>query len=398
MAYAVTTRTSRLLSAASSTLDEHAGLVGALPWRGGVGRLIADVQAAGLTGRGGAGAPTWRKLATVATTERPVVVANAADSEPASAKDVTLLTRCPHLVLDGLQLAVETVGATAVYLYVKPGPAAGKAREALAERAAKRWDQFPVRVVEAEESFVAGEESAVRARIEGPCARAFPRRRRHVRPVLDGRALLVQNVETLAHLAQIARHGPGWFRRLGTAAEPGTFLTTVSGAVAQPGVYEVPIGIPASDLIRLAGGTRGRPRAVLLGGYHGTWLPAATLGDAPLSRAGLGSLGAGPGTGVVVLSSAAQCGLAETAGIVRYLVAQRTRQCGPCRTGLPAIAARLEDLVHGRGETLPQLASLVAGHGACRHLDGAANLVRSALVAFDREIGLHRRSLCSAPD
>ncbi|HET9141523.1 NADH-ubiquinone oxidoreductase-F iron-sulfur binding region domain-containing protein [Actinophytocola sp.] len=398
---AVTTRGARLLSVAASDLDGHIARVRALPWRGGVGRLIGDVQAAGLTGRGGAGEPTWRKLATVATTERPVVVANAAESEPASAKDVTLLSRCPHLVLDGLQLAVETVGATAVYLYVRPGPAARIARAALAERAARRWDLFPVRVVEAEESFAAGEEATVLARTTGrrtrPTRSVLRRGRTMGRPGPPDRATLVQNVETLAHLAQIAYHGPAWFRRLGTAAEPGTFLMTVSGMVARPGVYEVPVGIAGSALLDLAGPADDPVAAVLLGGFHGTWLPTATIAGRPLSRAGLEPLGARPGAGVLVAASAAQCGLAETAAIVHYLAAQRRPHCGPCRAGLPEIAARMTELAHGRGPDSHRLAGLVAGHGACRHLDGAANLVRSALDTFATEVRRHHGGECSCP-
>ena len=212
------------------------------------------------------------------------------------------------------------------------------------------------------------------------------------------RTTLVQNVETLAHLAQIAYHGPAWFRRQGTTEEPGTFLVTVSGTVARPGVYEVPVGISASSLLDLAG-TAGEPiRALLVGGFHGTWLSAAALGSRPLSRAGLEPLGARPGAGVVLAVSAARCGLAETADIVGYLAAQRVRYCGPCRTGLPDIAARLAGLVRGRAEDGHRLASLVAGHGACGHLDGAANLARSALDTFADEARLHLGGRCTSVD
>jgi NADH:ubiquinone oxidoreductase subunit F (NADH-binding) len=395
------TRTARLLGAAASDLDGHARQNGPLPWRGGVGRLVADVQSAGLTGRGGAGFPTWRKLAAVATAERPVVVANAAESEPAAGKDVMLLTRCPHLVLDGLQLAVETVGATTAYLYVKPGPAERVARAALAERAARRWDRVPVRVVEAADGFVAGEESAVIARISGRRPWPFDKRKLVVQSGLNGRATLVQNVETLAHLAQIGRYGPDWFRRFGTQDEPGTFLATVGGAVARPGVHEVPIGIPLSALLEQAGGPTAAPQAMLVGGYHGTWLPAATLGHTPVSRAALRPLGGSPGAGVVLVLSNVQCGLKETAGIVDYLAGQSTRQCGPCRNGLPAMAQLMRALADGRAsapmiDELLRLSTIVAGRGACHHPDGSAALVRSAVDAFDQEVRLHLGGRCSA--
>jgi NADH:ubiquinone oxidoreductase subunit F (NADH-binding) len=392
------TRISRLLSAAATDLDQHRAISGPVPWRNGTGKLVGDVQAAGLTGRGGAGFPTWRKLAALATAERPVVIANGAEGEPASTKDATLLIRAPHLVLDGLQLTAETVGATAVYLYVKPGPTANGARAALAERAARRWDRFPVRVVEADRTFIAGEESAVIAKISGRRALPFDKRKLIVHSGLNGRATLVQNVETLAHLSQIARNGPDWFRRLGTADEPGTFLATVGGPVARPGVYEVPIGTPIATLLEQAGGTTEPPLATLIGGYHGTWLPYGTLGHTPLSRAALAPLGGSPGAGVVLALPRTRCGLRETATILRYLTAQSARQCGPCRNGLPAMAALFDDLAHGRGGPgslagLHELSTVV--RGACHHPDGSARLVRSALDTFDAEVRLHLTGRCA---
>jgi NADH:ubiquinone oxidoreductase subunit F (NADH-binding) len=395
------TRTTRLLSAEASSLDVHVKQTGPVPWRGGVGRLVGDVQSSGLTGRGGAGFPMWRKLATVATAERPIVIANAAESEPAAAKDSTLLTRCPHLVLDGLQLAAETVGATAIYLYVKPGPAMRTANKALSERAINGWDRYPVRVVEADQSFVAGEESAVIARIAGRRALPFDKRKLVAQAGLHGRATLVQNVETLAHLAQIARHGPRWFRRLGTHDEPGTFLATVCGTVAHPGVYEIPIGTAASSLIELAGGWTEAPQALLIGGYHGIWLPFGTLGHTPLSRVALAPLGGSPGAGVVLALPANRCGLKESAGIVGYLAGQSAKQCGPCAKGLPAISGLLNGLANGRAtgrvvQELLELSTVVSGRGACHHPDGSARLVRSTLDAFDAEVRLHLGGQCSA--
>src|SRR5205823_2888006 len=183
-------------------------------------------------------------------------------------KDRTLLTRGPHLVLDGPQLAADAVGADRAYAYVPPGPVARAVRAAVDARAAAGWDRVRVEVVEAPEAFVAGEESAVVAAVEG--RRAVPRDKARlvVEAGVRGRPTLVQNVETLAHLALIARHGAGWFREQGTRAEPGTFLATVGGAVAEPGVYEAPYGIPILELLDRAGGTSGPARAVLDGGWH----------------------------------------------------------------------------------------------------------------------------------
>ncbi|HEY3259585.1 MAG TPA: NADH-ubiquinone oxidoreductase-F iron-sulfur binding region domain-containing protein [Pseudonocardiaceae bacterium] len=405
--------TSPLLGAAAADLGEHQHRSGPIPWRGGSGRLIADVRDAGLTGRGGAGFPTWRKLAGVAAAAaaggETVLVANAAEGEPASTKDVTLLTRCPHLVLDGVQLAAEAAGARSAYLYAKAGPAADAARFALAQRRAQARDRVPIAVVEAPAGFLAGEESAVVAAIDG--RRPVPRDKRTpvYRSGVRGRPTLVQNVETLAHLALIARHGAGWFRRTGTAAEPGTLLATISGAVAAPGVHELPHGIALSAALELAGGATAPLQAVLVGGYHGGWLPMATARHAPLSREGLRPYGCSPGAGVIMALPWSACGLREAAGIVGYLAGQLAGQCGPCRNGLPAIADTLGRLAVpapdrtafdrpelDRAATLRRLADLVDGRGACHHPDGTARFARSTLLAFEAEVGLHRNGRCTA--
>jgi NADH:ubiquinone oxidoreductase subunit F (NADH-binding) len=340
-------------------------------------------------------------LAAVVLGDRPVVIANGAEGEPASAKDRTLLTRAPHLVLDGLQLAAEAVGAADTYIYVTAGPVAQQVRRALAERAAAGRDAYRVTLVEAPDTFVAGEESAVVARIAG--GRALPRDKAAlvVSSGLRGRPTLVQNVETLAQVALIGRHGPDRFRWTGTAAEPGSFLATLGGAVVAPGVYEAPHGIPLGALLDLAGGPAAPLRAVLIGGYHGTWVPMADAWLLPVSRAGLAAHGASPGAGVVHALPTALCGLAETARIADYLAGQSARQCGPCRYGLPAMAGELNRLAHGeRNPDLPEgvqrLAALVVGRGACHHPDGTARLVRSALRVFADEVDLHLSGHCSA--
>ena len=123
---------------------------------------------------------------------------------------------------------------------------------------------------------------------------------------LRGRPTLVQNVETLAHLALVGRHGADWFRELGTADEPGTMLVTISGAVVNPGVFEVAIGTPTSDVLELAGGPCAPIQALLIGGYFGTWKPSPTALSSPFSARGLG---VGLGAGLVVALPAAGCGV-----------------------------------------------------------------------------------------
>jgi NADH:ubiquinone oxidoreductase subunit F (NADH-binding) len=391
----------RLLAAAAADLAQHRERTGPVPWRERPRILVGDVEAAGLTGRGGAGFPTWRKLAAVASGRRPVVVANAAEGEPASAKDAALLAWAPHLVLDGLQLAAEAVGSREAYLYATGGPGLAKARQALGERRARGWDRVPVTVVEARPAFVAGEESAVVARIEGRAALPRDRTRLVVESGLRGRPTLVQNVETLAHLALLARRGPGWFRRLGTPGEPGTFLATVSRDGAAPVVVEAPYGVRLGDLLGLAGADPAAAGALLVGGYHGAWLPADPGLAAPVSREGLAPWQAAPGAGVVVVLGRWQCGLAASARILGYLARQSAGQCGPCLNGLPALAGVLARLAAGeRNPRLPgevhRLAALVDGRGACHHPDGSVRMLRSALRTFRGDVQAHLAGWCTA--
>jgi len=398
-------------------LDSHLARHGRLPALD-AGEVIDLARDAGLTGRGGAGFPMWRKLAAVAEAGRPaVVIANAAEGEPASGKDKALLSYQPNLILDGLQLAARATGARAAHLY---GPAASFA--ALRCLLAGRRDAVPVRLHAAPDAFVSGEESAVVAAVSGRGAVPADKLIRITRAGVGGAPTLVQNVETLAHLALIARHGVGWFRAAGSPDEPGTFLATVSGAVAAPGVVEAGYGVPLGELLAAAGGPAGELAAILVGGYHGGWVPADPA--LPVSRAGLAPFGASPGAGVVVALPVGSCGLAETARIAGYLAGESAGQCGPCVNGLPRLAETLADLTGApdlRGVPEPaglpgmarvaarrsrpelvaeveRLAGLVAGRGACRHPDGTVRLVRSALRTFEAEVAAHLAGHCLATE
>jgi NADH:ubiquinone oxidoreductase subunit F (NADH-binding) len=350
-------------------------------------------------GRGGAGFPTGRKIASV-TGRKPLVIGNGAEGEPLSCKDASLMARAPHLVLDGLQVAADAVGAGKIYLYL-PNHAAPIARFAIDERSAAGLDRRKVTVFEATDTFVAGEESAVVRRIEG--GPALPRDRTVPTSIsgVRGRPTLVNNVETLAHIGLIARYGPGWFRSIGDTEEPGTRLITLSGARARRSVIEVPTGTPLTDLVARSGDDLRDARAVLVGGYHGSWIPSSALPGARLSRAGLVHLGASPGAAIVHVLATDECGLARTADIVAYLAAQGARQCGPCRNGLPRLAQLFDDLAYGRADDgllaeLHRMLGLIDGRGACRHPDGAVRLVRSALETFADDIARHRSGRCEA--
>jgi NADH:ubiquinone oxidoreductase subunit F (NADH-binding) len=384
------------------TLDDHLRWYGPSP-RLNPGELTPVVAASGLTGRGGAAFPTARKLEAVrrrAGRRRPVVVANAAEGEPASGKDRTLLALRPNLVLDGLQLAAAEVGAERLILYAPRGPGlVGSLEQLLGHRARQGIDARPVEIVEAPPRFLAGEESALASRVGGGLALPRFTPPRVFEAGVAGAPTLVQNVETLAHLALLARFGDDWFRSAGLPDEPGTMLATVHDDTSHR-VVEAGLGTSLTSLVGSALDADAPRSALLVGGYHGIWLPAETARGLRLANADLRPLGGSVGAGVVAVLPPGTCGLVETARVVRYLAAESAGQCGPCLNGLPAIAGGLEELAgpHPRRRVVDDLqrwSGMLVGRGACHHPDGTVRLVRSALEVFASEIDAHRSGRCT---
>jgi NADH:ubiquinone oxidoreductase subunit F (NADH-binding) len=225
-------------------IDEHQRRLGARPAGGAA--LIDVLEQSGLRGRGGAWFPTWRKWAAVAKSSdgRSVVVVNASEGEPLSAKDRTLITLRPHLVLDGAALAAESLGANDIVVYLSRGSRATERalEQALAERSGAGLGEPSIRVVRTAHRYIAGESSAVVNRGSGGLSKPRFSLRRTAEKGINDQPTLIQNAETLAHVAMIARFGSAWFRKLGTEGSPGTTLMTVCGNVRRPGVYEVDLG------------------------------------------------------------------------------------------------------------------------------------------------------------
>jgi NADH:ubiquinone oxidoreductase subunit F (NADH-binding) len=382
----------RLTAGCGPSLAEHLETFGRLPHVD----LAGLLDEAGLLGRGGAGFPSGRKLRTVAARGRGVVVGNAAEGEPLSDKDRMLLLTAPHLVLDGLQLTARAVGATAAYLVTSRPEVARLLRAEIAVRG----EGLPTEVVEVPRRFVSGEESAVVNALNGRAGVPSDRSVRVFERGVAKRPTLVHNVETLAHIALLARFGADWFRAVGTETQPGTFLATVSGAVASPGVLEVPFGRPLGELLVAAGAPAHFPQAVLVGGYHGAWVPGHVAASTRMSAAALAPYGASVGAGVVAVLGRDRCGLVESAGIASYLAAESVGQCGPCVNGLPRMADALQRLA--RRERTPALVGevsrmrgLVTGRGACAHPDGTARFVASSMSTFADEVAVHLGGGCS---
>ncbi|HEX4107423.1 MAG TPA: NADH-ubiquinone oxidoreductase-F iron-sulfur binding region domain-containing protein [Solirubrobacteraceae bacterium] len=370
------------------TLEENAALHGELHGRDRPERLAAEVGRSGLGGCGGAGFPTEAKLRSVARAGgRPVVVVNGCESEPASRKDRLLLERLPHLVLDGALTAARIVGSRTIIVAVEEqaSRAADAVALAVAERPELARRGFVARVVGVAGGYLSGQDTALVAALGGAPARPsltppYPSERG-----VGRRPTFVSNVETHAHLALIARHGSGWFRELGSAEGPGSRLVTVAGAVAQPGVVEGENGSPLAPLLAATGGAGEPLRALLVGGYGGTWVQPEYPGPA-----------IGRGVGIVQALPMSACPVAEVARVTAWLAGESAGQCGPCVHGLGSIADALAELtaagdVSGAYRRVQRWCEMITGRGACAHPDGAARFVSSALCVFAEEFDDHAR-------
>lgn len=379
------------------SIEEHKRRLGAYP-AGGRG-FIEVLKQSGLRGRGGAWFPTWRKWSAVAECSQgdAVVVINASEGEPLSAKDRTLMSLRPHLVLDGAALAAASLGADDIVLYLSRGAAATEKalQRAIKERVHSGRQEPQIRIVRTSHRYIAGESSAVVNRVSGgPSKPKFSLQRSAEKGVND-RPTLVQNAETLAHVAMIARYGNDWFRQLGTQSSPGSTLMTVLGNVKHPGVYEVDLGARLGGVLEAAGGTVTPAGGALLGGYFGTWLPPAAMQDLPLDVDGLRAThGASLGCGVLAVLPQGGCGVIEASRIFSYLAAETAGQCGPCVNGLGAIAEAMERIASSNAgpgdlEQVRRWIEMVRGRGACHHPDGAVGLLSSALTVFDEHLKSH---------
>ncbi len=381
-------------------LPGHVATLGPVPLpsssaRGWREAFVSMLESSGLAGRGGAGFPAAIKLAVAhATGGGGTILVNAMEGEPASDKDKLLLIRSPHLVLDGAQLMAAATGAKRVVVCVPEGRqhVASPVSLALTERVAAGCSPVPEVLVRPPDRFVAGEESALARWVES--GESWPSFRPDKGTALrvGRKGALVHNAETLAHVAMIARTGPEAFRAHGLVEDPGTSLITLSGAVEHPGVVEIDRGTPLIEIVRRATPT-GPMQALLVGGYGGAWVGPDHF-STPYASLSLRAIGATAGVGIVIALGQDACGLMESARIAHYLAGQSAGQCGPCVYGLPAIADDLTRLAHGRIDPdlvarLDRRLREVDGRGACRHPDGAVNLVRSALAVFAADVSSH---------
>ncbi|MEV1170291.1 NADH-ubiquinone oxidoreductase-F iron-sulfur binding region domain-containing protein [Nonomuraea sp. NPDC049784] len=373
-----------------------------------LGELISQANEVDMRGRGGAAFPFPRKLRAVADAMgsggESIVLVNGAEGEPASSKDAMLLTRNPHLVLDGAVLAAEALGAREVVVATAGGEVAeASVAAAVAERRAANVSggaesRVPIRVVGIKERFISGEGGALVRAVNGEEGIPPGRKKRAAVSGVDGLPTLLSNTETYAQFALLAELGPEKYAEVGTSKEPGTILLTVSGGAANGAVIEAPTGTYLADVLALTEAEVGD--GVLIGGYHGAWLSAEMAQSAVISREGMKQAGATLGAGIIVPLGESTCSLGEAARVASYLAAESAGQCGPCRLGLPDIARAMCALVEGTGsvDAVRRCVRGVERRGACFHPDGTAKFVLSALDAFESEIALHlEHGSCGRP-
>jgi NADH:ubiquinone oxidoreductase subunit F (NADH-binding)/ferredoxin len=365
-----------------------------VPARFSVPDLAALAEAVDLRGRGGAAFPFARKLTAVrkaaARSDRPcVVLVNATEGEPASSKDKALLAHAPHLVLNGAMLAVRALPARELVIGITDeGPAARSLRLAIAESGLN--DR--ARVVQLPERFITGEGGALVRGVNGETPIPPGRKVRAAESGVDRLPTLLSNAETFAQLAVLAGLGAEGYRSVGTAAEPGTVLLTVTVPDGGHVVVETPTGVPLADVLRRCGTDAGQ--GLMIGGYHGAWLTPAQAATAAVSRESMTAAGAALGAGIIVPLPRDTCPVGEVARVAAYMGAESAGQCGPCRLGLPAIAQSFGALAAGNtgDEALAAIrngSATVRGRGACSHPDGTTRFLLSALKAFQDDVDAH---------
>lgn len=391
--------------------------------------LVAEVEASGLRGRGGAGFPTGVKWRTVAENVSPVlpttVVVNGAEGEPGTFKDRTILRNNPYQVVEGALIAARAVGATTVIFGLKEsfGTEVARLRRAIEEVTAAGWlEGVEVDLFEGPNEYLYGEETALLETIDGryPFPRIAPPFRRGVTEVVDtageaasgsglsapiemaspgGDAVapptLVDNIETLANVPRIIARGADWFRTAGTEESPGTIVCTVTGSVRHHGVGEVQMGTPLREVIETIGGgpREGRRIKAVLPGVAQGFITGSLL-DTPVSYEALADIGSGLGSAGFIVFDDADDMTAVAAGVSRFLAIESCGQCTPCKSDGLQLAGLLDKLCRSDADdadmaTIQQRVGTVAEGARCYLAQQHENVLTSLLDLYADEVKAH---------
>ncbi len=360
-------------------------------------QVSAEVEAAGLLGRGGAAFPTglkW-KFTREALAQPHYAVCNADESEPGTFKDRALMEHKPHQVLEGLALCAYAVGAQQAYIFIRGEYPEAEARlradiaeaEAaglLGERVLGTDWSCRVEIRRGAGAYICGEETALFEAIEGK--RGYPRLKPPY-PTTNGlfdRPTAINNVETLSAVPAIVRRGADWFRQWGTEKSSGTKLFSVSGHVQRPGTYEAPFGLTLRELLEGAdygGGVQGNLQAVLLGGAAGVFLRADEI-DVPLTYEDLQAVGATLGSGAVMVFNDTVDLRDVLRELARFFAHESCGKCYPCQLGTQRqleILERLEAPLPGDRARLQDIGQTMTEASLCGLGQTAASAVLSAM-------------------
>ncbi len=371
--------------------------------------IIETVKKSGLRGRGGAGFPTGLKWSFINRTAPgdKYVVCNSDEGEPGTFKDRDILRYNPHALIEGMIICGYAIGGVAGYNYIRGEfwepyerfeEALAEAREAglLGENILGSGFDFDIHTHLGAGAYICGEETALLESIEGK--KGQPRFKPPFPAMfgLYGRPTVINNTETLASVPDIVRQGADWFREIGIENSGGCKLFSISGNVARPGNYEIPMGTPFAELLEMAGGMRdGRPlKAVIPGGSSAPVLPGAMMMDLTMDYDSIAKAGSMLGSGAVIVMDDTNCMVKVLDRISYFYYEESCGQCTPCREGTGWMHRVVNRIEHGKGsnedlDLLDDVAKKIMGRTICALGDAAAMPVAGFIKHFRDEFQYH---------
>ncbi len=372
-------------------------------------RLIDELKTSALRGRGGAGFPTglkWSFMQRGAPGQK-YIVCNADEGEPGTCKDRDIMRYNPHQLIEGMALAGYVIGATRGYVYLRGEfwepyerlqGAIEEARAAglLGSNLLGSGFDFDLDIHLGAGAYICGEETALLESIEGKKGQPRYKPPFPASYGLYGRPTTINNVETLASVPEIIRHGGQWFLELGKPNNGGTKIFSVSGHVERPGNYEVPLGTPFAELLEMAGGVLGgrRLKAVIPGGSSTPVVPGERMMEVTMDYDGIAKAGSMLGAGSVIVIDETVCMVRLLARLSHFYYEESCGQCTPCREGTGWLARVVHRIEHGQGraedlDLLDSVAGNIGGRTICALGDAAAMPVQSFLKHFRDEFEYH---------
>lgn len=392
--------------------DNYLKVGGYQSWRGvlegkwDAAGVIQEVKDSGLRGRGGAGFPTGLKWSFMPRNSagQSYLVCNSDESEPGTCHDRDILRFNPHSLIEGMAIAGYAMGATVGYNYIRgeflgePVPRFEAALQEAYEHGLLGKDiqgsgiDFDLYSFVGAGAYICGEETALLESLEGKQGKPRFKPPFPAGFGLYGRPTTINNTQSLASVPSILHKGAKWFADLGVEGSGGPAIFAVSGHVNRPGNYELPLGIPFTELLEIAGGVRdGRAlKAVIPGGSSVPVVPAETMADLTMDFDTVRKIGSGLGTGAVVVMDDTTCMVNMLRRISRFYYAESCGQCTPCREGTGWIYRVLTRITEGQGtpadlDMLVDVANKIEGHTICALGDAAAWPVQSFLKHFRHE-------------